>query len=114
MSSGAIEEIERLVAATEDADDVLRGAVSTLLGESEVQWAGIAFAEDGAITLGPSAGTPDETRRTRVPVTFQEALVGELWADGDGVDEALLSQVAERIAPYVLIGWDTGGESWEP
>jgi putative methionine-R-sulfoxide reductase with GAF domain len=114
MSSGPIEGIERLIAATEDADDVLRGAVSTLLSQSEVDWAGIAFVEGGAITLGPAAGTPDEVRRTRVPVVFHDALVGELWADGDNVDEALLAQVAQRIAPYVLIGWDTGGESWEP
>jgi hypothetical protein len=114
MSSGPIEGIERLIAATEDADDVLRGAVSTLVGQSGVEWAGIGFVEDGAITLGPAAGTPDETRRTRVPVVFHDALVGELWVDGDHVDGALLAQVAERIGPYVLIGWDTRGETWEP
>ena len=114
MSSSPIEEIERLVASTEDADDVLRGAVSTLVDQSGVEWAGIAFVEAGAITLGPAAGTPNEPRRARVPVVFQDALVGELWADGDHVDKALLAHVAERIAPYVLIGWDTGGEGWEP
>ena len=113
MSSGPIEEIERLLAETEEADDVLRGAVSALLGERAVEWAGIAFVEDGPITLGPAAGTPDEARRTRVPVAFHGAVVGELWADGE-IDEQLLEQVAQRIAPYVLIGWDTGGETWEP
>jgi putative methionine-R-sulfoxide reductase with GAF domain len=113
MSSGPIEEIERLIAATEDADEVLRGAVSTLVAQAEVEWAGVAFVEDGAIALGPAAGTPREPRRTRIPVVFHDALVGELWADGD-VDEQLLEQVAQRIAPFVLIGWDTGGETWEP
>ncbi len=28
-------------------------------------------------------------------------------------DAQLLEQVAARIAPQVLIGWDTGGEAWE-
>jgi hypothetical protein len=39
--------------------------------------------------------------------------VGELCVDGD-VDAQLLGEVATRVAPYVLIGWDTGGARWEP
>ena len=113
MSARAVETIGRLLAETEDADDVLRGAVSALLAEPEIVWAGIAFLEDGAVALGPAAGTEDHERRTRVPVIFQGALVGELWADGDP-DPALLEQVAAQLAQYVLIGWDTGGEAWEP
>jgi hypothetical protein len=87
--------------------------VATLIAEPEIVWAGIAFVEEGAVALGPTAGTPDEARRTRVPVVFQGARVGELWADGDP-DPALLEHVAALIAPHVLIGWDTGGEAWEP
>jgi hypothetical protein len=39
--------------------------------------------------------------------------VGELWADGD-VEREDLEQIAVLIGPHVLIGWDTGGEVWEP
>jgi hypothetical protein len=113
VSAGAIQVIERLLAEANDADDVLRGAVSALAAEPGVVWAGIGFVEEGALTLGPGAGTPDEARRARVPIVYQGKLVGELWADGDA-DLRLLERAAERIASHVLIGWDTRGEAWEP
>ena len=113
MSATPIQAIERLLAETEDADDVLRGTVAALVAEPAVGWAGIAFVEGEAITLGPASGTEDDARRHRVPIVFQGGLVGELWVDGD-LDPSLLEQVAARIAPQVLIGWDTGGRTWEP
>ena len=113
MSSGPLAEIERLLAEAEDADDVLRGTVSVLLADPRIVWAGIGFVEEDTIALGPSEGVPDDARRTCVPIVFQGAVVGELWADGD-VAATLLEQVAERIAPQALIGWDTGGVAWEP
>jgi hypothetical protein len=113
VNAGAIQAIERLLVEAEDADDVLRGAVTTLTREPGIVWAGIAFVEEGAVVLGPSEGTPDERRRTRVPAVFQGARVGELWADGDP-DPALLEQIADRLAQHILIGWDTRGEAWEP
>jgi hypothetical protein len=63
--------------------------------------------------LGPSSGTPDEARRLQVTVCYKDETVGELQVDGE-VDQALLEAVAERISEYVLLGWDTGGEGWEP
>lgn len=113
MSSRTIDAIERVLAEAEDADDALRAVVSTLVEDPAIAWAGIAFVEQGAMTLGPAAGAPDELRRARVPVLFQGVVVGELWVDGDP-DQSLLEQVGARLAPHVLIGWDTGGESWEP
>lgn len=113
MSTGAIATIERLLAEATDADDVLRGAVSALAAEPGIVWAGIGFVEEGTLALGPAAGTPDEERRTRVPIVYRGELVGELWADGDP-NGRLLEEAAERIAPHVLIGWDTRGEAWEP
>jgi hypothetical protein len=84
-----------------------------LADEPGVAWAGIAFLEDDDLVLGPHAGKPDELRRTRTPVVFQGARVGELWVDGDA-DEVFLARVALLVSAHVLIGWDTRGESWEP
>lgn len=111
--SRTLEELDRILAETAEADDVLRRAVEAVAGVPGVEWAGIAFVEDDALVLGPTAGEADETRRTRVPIVFGGSPVGELAADGDA-DTALLESVAERLAPLVLVGWDTGGERWNP
>jgi putative methionine-R-sulfoxide reductase with GAF domain len=96
-----------------EADDVLRAVVATLTADPGTTWAGIAFLEEGELVLGPESGSPDEGPRARVPIVFGGDAVGELWVDGDA-DAAVLEKVAELISPYVLIGWDTGGELWEP
>jgi putative methionine-R-sulfoxide reductase with GAF domain len=111
-SSRATHALERAVGRDADADDVLRTAVSVLAAEPGVTWAGIALLENGVLTMGPTAGVPDETRRTRVPILFQGSLVGELAADGD-VQSGLLERISMLVAAYALIGWDTGGEPWE-
>ena len=96
-----------------DADDVLRQTVASLAGAEGTTWAGIFFVEEDELVLGPEAGTPDEARRVAVPVTWKGDRVAELAADGD-VDRARLEQVAAEIADLCLVGWDTGGEAWEP
>ena len=113
MSVHALEAIERIVAAGEEADETLRAVVSELAGEAGVVWAGVLFLEGEALVLGPEAGVPDPARRRAAPVRFHETTVGELAIDGDA-DPELLEQVAERLAAHVLLGWDTGGEAWEP
>lgn len=95
-----------------DADDVLRQTVAQLVADGAA-WAGIFFVEDGELELGPESGRPDEAQRTSVPVTWKGERVAELAADGD-VDHARLEQVAAEIADLCLVGWDTGGEAWEP
>jgi hypothetical protein len=45
-------------------------------------------------------------------VTYNHERIGELEAAG--VDEAFVQRVAALLAEYVLLGWDTGGERWEP
>ena len=87
--------------------------VAELALQPGVEWAGIFFLEDGDVELGPEAGEPNEGRRVRVPVTYQGARVGELAIDGDA-DAAFLEQVAVVVSAHVLLGWDTGGEAWEP
>jgi len=105
--------LERLVEQDADADDILRAAVAAVAAEPGVSWAGIALIEDGVLAMGPSAGVPDESRRKRVPIVFQGALVGELAADGE-IEIGVLERLSTLIAAYALIGWDTGGERWEP
>lgn len=108
-----VEVVRGIVAEGAEADDLLRAVVAALAAQGELRWAGIAFTEDDALRLGPARGEPDEAKRERVPIEYDGATVGELWADGDARREDL-ERIADLIAPYVLIGWDTGGEAWEP
>jgi hypothetical protein len=113
VSSRALEAIDRILNRSGDADEALRDVVQVLAHEPGVSWAGIAFLEEGRLTLGPEAGEPAEDRRVRVPVSFQGSAVGELWVDGEP-DAALLERVAVLVSHHVLVGWDTRGEAWEP
>jgi hypothetical protein len=113
VSAGPIEAIEAALERGGEPDDVLRSAVDALAAEPAVSWAGIAFLEAGQLVVGPQAGGEDETRRMRVPVEFEGATVGELWVDGEA-DAAVLARIAALISGHVLIGWDTGGEAWDP
>jgi len=113
MSEASVREIARILEESGDADDALRRVVALLVDEPGVVWAGVAFLEDGNLTLGPAAGTPDEAHRSHVPIVFQGDYVGELLVDGTA-DPALFARIADSIAPQVLIGWDTRGEPWEP
>ncbi|HET8894545.1 MAG TPA: hypothetical protein VFM96_10670 [Gaiellaceae bacterium] len=94
-----------------DADDVLRGVVARLVSGGYT-WAGIFFLEAGGLVLGPEAGTPDEARRTQMPVLWKGERVAELAADGAGAES--LDEVAATLGEYCLVGWDTAGEPWEP
>jgi hypothetical protein len=95
-----------------DADDILRQTVASLVADG-CAWAGVFFVEEGELVLGPQAGEPDEARRQAVPVLWRGERIAELAADGD-VGKARLEQVAAEIADLCLVGWDTGGEAWEP
>jgi L-methionine (R)-S-oxide reductase len=53
-----------------------------------------------------------------VPIAYEGKVVGEIDIDSDKPaaftehDRFFLEQVAELIAPYCLVGWDTGGVPW--
>jgi hypothetical protein len=114
-TSGALEAVDRILNRGGDADDILRQVVSALHEKAGYAWAGIYFLEDGELALGPEAGTPDESRRTSVPVTWQGDRVAELVVDdAPEEDRMLLERVAVLVSGHCLVGWDTGGESWEP
>ena len=106
-------EIEAIVARGGDADEILRDVVRILAGR--YRWAGIFFVEGGELVLGPAAGEAEEARRTSVPVSFQGERVAELAVDdAPEEDRMFLERVAALVAGHCLVGWDTGGESWEP
>ena len=109
----AVDEVRDIVERGTEADDVLRAVIDVLVSTGEIRWAGIAFTEGDALRLGPAQGEQDQEHRERVPVQYDGATVGELWADGDARRDEL-ERVAALVAPFVLIGWDTGGEAWEP
>ncbi len=55
-----------------------------------------------------------------VPIAYQGRVVGEIDIDSDTPaafdedDRAFLERVGVLISPYCLVGWDTGGETWQP
>jgi hypothetical protein len=114
-TSGSLEAIDRILNRGGDADEILRRVVAALHELAGYPWAGIFFVEDGALVLGPEAGTAEAGRRTMVPVTWQGARVAELAVDeAPDDDRAFLERVAVLVSGHCLVGWDTGGESWEP
>jgi len=113
MSSAALEAIDGIVNSGDEADDVLRAVIGKLVELGGCTWAGILFAEDGELVLGPEAGEPDPGLRVQLPVVYEGARVAELVVDGCD-DTAFLDSVADRIATHCLVGWDTRGAPWEP
>jgi putative methionine-R-sulfoxide reductase with GAF domain len=113
MTGDLLATLGRIVDGGGDADDVLRAAVSRLAQEPGIAWAGIRFVEGDELVLGPSAGSVDEEQALATPIVYREAPVGELVVHG-AADGAVLARVADLVAPFVLLGWDTGGEAWVP
>jgi hypothetical protein len=111
--SDVLEAVEHLLDRGADADDVLRSVVA-LLHERLGRFVRVSFVEDGALVPGPAAGA--EATTTAFPIRFEDAHVADLEAGGrlDDAERALLERVAALVAPYALVGWDTGGSAWEP
>jgi putative methionine-R-sulfoxide reductase with GAF domain len=106
--------IEQIVAGGSDADDVLRDVVAAL--QQRYAWVGISFVEEGELVLGPSQGERTGDPVT-IPISYENNVVAELGvtaAELNDEDRAWLDRVAELIAPYCLVGWDTGGQEWSP
>jgi putative methionine-R-sulfoxide reductase with GAF domain len=115
-ASAALGAAERIIGRGGDADDVLREVVEVLRAEGGFHWAGISFFEKGAFVLGPSSGE-SAGKPARVPISYDGNVVAELGVVAPALsaeDRALLERVAEVLAPYCLVGWDTGGEAWTP
>jgi hypothetical protein len=113
VSTHVLDALDRILSEDGEPDDVLRAAVSELVSEPGIVWAGVAFLEDESWVLGPNTGKPDTSKRIATPIEFQGSRVGELWVDGVA-DLTFLGRVAALLSAHVLIGWDTRGEGWEP
>jgi hypothetical protein len=105
-----IEAVERIVNRGGEADDVLRAVVEELA--KHYDWVGIYLAEGDDLVLGPSRGAVPGTD-VRIPVVYAGQRVAELSLSDDH-DRASLERVAVLISHYCLVGWDTGGEAWNP
>ena len=113
MTARVLDEVERVVGAGGDADDILRRVVAILHRELDC-FVRISFVEDRRLVPGPAAGEQADT--TAFPITFQGRHVADLEAGGEPSpeDRAQLERVAAILSPYALVGWDTGGEDWAP
>jgi hypothetical protein len=113
VNASLLDRIDQLCAADADADDVLRGVVRLVADEQGVAFVEIRFVEADRLVEGPSAGAPDEARRRATTIEYRGAPVGELVVDGE-FEDATARRVADAISTFVLLGWDTGGATWEP
>jgi hypothetical protein len=104
--AAALTEVETIVERGGDADDVLRDVLDALHRHG-VSYAAIRFVEQGALVEGPTVG--EAAASLSVPVTYRGEKVGELEV---AEDRPFAERVADHIAPFVLVGWDTRGEPW--
>ena len=114
---GALDAIDRLLNRGGDADEVLRAVVSVLherLPHLRGVW--LEFCERGERVAGPAAGASGAMPAETFPVRFggTEVAVVAVAAAPPPNDYEVLERVATLISPYCLVGWDTGGEAWQP
>jgi hypothetical protein len=110
----SVDAVSSILSRGGDADDVLRDVVAVLHKDGPFSWVAISFVEGDALALGPSRGEPT-AEPARFPISYDGKVVAELAVapEGIGVEErAVLERAAELLAPYCLVGWDTGGEAW--
>jgi hypothetical protein len=112
--------IEQIAAHEPEADQILRESVVALYEHvPDVRSVTVAFVENGALAPGPIAGEAlSGAPPVSAQVLYEGRPVAELWIAGGGPpdegDRALLTRICELLSPYCLVGWDTGGEAWEP
>ena len=112
--SGAIEAIERIVNRESEADEILRQSVATIAKRFDT-FCGIRFVEDGGMLDGPSGGAYAEPQAV-VPITYDDSSIAEiaLGTPLEEDDRDTFDRIAKLLSPFCLVGWDTGGEAWNP
>ena len=111
--------VQAIVDGGEEADDILRAALAAVHEAVGAPWSAIAFVEERKMVLGPVIGTaPDDSPAPAlaIPIVYRGDTVAALWFGGTASDaaEGELARAAALLAPYCLVGWDTGGEEWIP
>jgi putative methionine-R-sulfoxide reductase with GAF domain len=113
----ALAAAEALLAAGGEADDLLRAVVTAVEGRvADYGWVALRFNEEGQLLLGPTAGA-EGGERLEQAVVYNGERIGQLEVDAPGfgeADHAFLARLADLVAVHTLLGWDTGGEAWEP
>ena len=110
--------VKTIIDGGEEADDILRAALAALHEAVGAPWSAIAFVEEGQMAVGPligvSEGAPEPA--LAVPIVYRGDTVAALWfgAQPPPAVAGELDRVAGLLAPYCLVGWDTGGEEWVP
>jgi hypothetical protein len=111
--------VQAIIDGGEEADDILRAALAALHEGTGAAWSAIAFVEEGRMTIGPLIGTApggEPAPALAVAIVYRGDTVAALWF-GSAPAPALVAELdraAALLAPYCLVGWDTGGEEWVP
>jgi hypothetical protein len=116
MSADAevIAAIQAIVDGADEADQILLGTIAHLAQRYDAG-VGLRFVEEGAFIDGPWSG-PDGPVGSEVEVRYDDELVGAFVTTAQLDDDARATfEAATRlIGDYCLVGWDIGGEDWEP
>jgi hypothetical protein len=111
--------VQEIVDGGEEADDILRASLAALHEATSAPWSAIAFVEEGQMAVGPligsaPGGVPEPA--LAVPIVYRGDTVAALWFGREPAQAvaAELGRVVALLAPYCLVGWDTGGEQWVP
>ena len=116
MTDGAtvVAAIAQILERSEEADQILLGTIAALSSHYETG-VGIRFIEEGSFSDGPWAGEAG-TVATEVEVRYDGELVAVLVTPATLDTSAIETwqQVANLVSAFCLVGWDIGGEDWEP
>ena len=111
--------VQAVIDGGEEADEILRAALAAVHEGTGAPWSAIAFVEEGRMAVGPVAGTApgdEPAPALSVPIVYRGDTVAALWL-GRAAKPAIVAELeraAALLAPYCLVGWDTGGEEWVP
>jgi hypothetical protein len=114
------ERVQAIVDGGEEADQILRASLAVVHEGTGAPWSAIAFVEEREMVVGPLLGDAPEGAPEPaliVPIVYRGDTVAGLWFGSEAADPSLgpeLERVAALLAPYCLVGWDTGGEDWNP
>ena len=87
--------------------------VGRIAREPDVAHVAIEFVEPDGTIVGPSSGETTGQTPSSTPIAFQRAEVAHLLVEGRPLEPAAAAEIARLVAPYCLVGWDTGGEDWD-